>query len=128
MIGLTVLVTHQLLPEHAEAVSTADLVVFVDCSAVTPPGTVSSVFIQPAENLPRTFTHSLDPPSLLRLAHDLYARTPGQAIVVTVGGESFAIKNRLSKTVEAALPRAVEEVRAQLHSRMSVALEGGVGH
>lgn len=122
MSGLTVLVTQQLLPEHAEAVSNADLVLFIDCSAVIPPGTVSTVCIHPAESLPHIFTHSLDPPALLRLALDLYARTPSQAIAVTVGGESFELNDRLSKTVESALPQALEEVCSQLHPPMSVAV------
>jgi hydrogenase maturation protease len=122
MIGLTVVVSQQLLPEHAIAVSTADLVVFVDCSAVIPPGTVSTVRLHPAESLPRIFTHSLAPSSLLRLALDLYAHAPTQAVAVTVGGESFALKDRLSMAVEMALPKALEEVCFQVHSQTPVAM------
>ncbi len=91
---LTVVMTRQLLPEHAEAISAADVVVFVDCSAVTAAGTVSTIPIQPAESLPRILTHHLDPASLLRLAHDLYARTPARAVAITVGGESFEVTDR----------------------------------
>jgi hydrogenase maturation protease len=111
---LTVVITRQLLPEHAEAVSAADVVVFVDCSAVTAAGTVSTIAIQPAKSLPHTLTHHLDPGSLLRLAHELYARTPTHAVAITVGGESFEVTDRLSRTVKAAVPRALEAVRYAL--------------
>ena len=112
--GLTVLMTRQLLPEHAEAISTAEIVVFVDCSAVTPAGTVSTIPIEPAESVPRILTHHLDPESLLRLTFDLYARTPARAVVVTVGGESFEWSDRLSTSVKSAVPEALEAVRMAL--------------
>lgn len=114
LAGLTVVRTRQLLPEHAEAVSAADIVVFVDCSAVTEAGTVSSIPIQPADALPRILTHHLDPESLLRLTLDLYARKPERAIAVTVGGNCFELTDHLSKPVKAAVPRAMEAVRRAL--------------
>ena len=112
--GLTVLMARQLLPEHAEAISSADVVVFVDCSAVTAAGTVSTIPIELAESLPRSFTHHLDPASLLRLTFDLYARIPARAVAITVGGESFEFSDRLSRTVRSAVPRALEAVRHAL--------------
>ena len=112
--GLTVVLTQQLLPEHAEAISGADIVVFVDCSAVTAAGRVSTVPIEPAETLPRILTHHLDPPSLLRLALDLYDRVPERAVVITVGGESFELTDHLSRTVKSAVPEALEAVRHAL--------------
>jgi hydrogenase maturation protease len=112
--GLTVVRTRQLLPEHAEAISTADIVVFVDCSTVTAAGTVSTIPIQPADTLPRILTNHLDPESLLRLTLDLYARKPSRAIAVTVGGNCFDLTDHLSKPVKAAVPRAMEAVRCAL--------------
>jgi len=112
--GLTVVLTRQLLPEHAEAVSATDIVIFVDCSAVAPAGTVSTIPIQPAESVSHALTHHLDPGSLLRLAHELYARTPAHAVAITVGGESFELTDRLSRTVKSAVPKALEAVRSAL--------------
>jgi hydrogenase maturation protease len=114
LTGLTVVMTRQLLPEHAEAISAADVVVFVDCSAVTEAGTVSTIPVQPAESMPRILTHHLDPGSLLRLTVDLYARMPSRAIVVTVGGKCFEMTDHLSKPVKAAVPKAMEAVRCAL--------------
>lgn len=111
---LTVVMTRQLLPEHAQAISAADVVIFVDCSAVTAAGTVSTIPIRPAEGLPHTLTHHLDPGSLLRLAHELYARTPAYSVAITVGGESFEVTDRLSRAVKAAVPKALEAVRCAL--------------
>lgn len=109
--GLTVVCTRQLLPEHAEAISAADVVVFVDCSAVTTAGSVSTIPIEPAKNLPRSFTHHLDPASLLKLTVDLYSRIPKRAVAVTVGGESFEVTDQLSRAAKAAVPKALEAVR-----------------
>ncbi|HEX9198988.1 MAG TPA: hydrogenase maturation protease [Acidobacteriaceae bacterium] len=118
---LTVVMTHQLLPEHAEAISSADVVVFVDCSAISTAGTVSTIPIQPAETLPRILTHHLDPASLLKLALDLYERVPANATVITVGGESFELTDRLTTTVKAAVPKALEAVRCALLAGPSLA-------
>jgi len=113
--GLTVVCTRQLLPEHAEAISAADVVVFVDCSAVTTAGSVLTIPIEPAKNPPRSFTHHLDPASLLKLTADLYSRIPRRAVAVTVGGESFEVTDQLSRIVKAAVPKALEAVRFILH-------------
>jgi hydrogenase maturation protease len=114
LAGLTVLRTRQLLPEHAEAVSVADVVVFVDCSAITAAGTVSTIPIEPAETLPRLLTHHLDPAALLRLTRDMYAHTPSRAVAITVGGQSFDWSDRLSRSVKSAVPEALEAVRLAL--------------
>jgi hydrogenase maturation protease len=106
-----IVLTHQLLPEHAEMVSTADLVVFIDCTAITEPGVISTIPIPPAHVLPSIFTHHLNPASLLKLAQDLYGRIPSRAIAITVGGQSFELNEELSQPVTAAIPIAVEVVR-----------------
>jgi hydrogenase maturation protease len=111
---LTVLFTHQLLPEFAQDVSYADTVVFVDCSADTAAGTISTIPVEPAKDLPRTLTHHLDPAALLKLSLDLYAHAPARALAVTVGGESFALTDHLSKIVQAAVPKALKAVRNAL--------------
>jgi hydrogenase maturation protease len=112
--SLTVVITRQLLPEHAAAISAADIVVFVDCSAVSAAGTVSSIRIAPREDRPRIFTDQLDPESLLRLARDLYDSAPAQAVAITIGGESFELTDCLSKAVKAAVPKALQAVRSAL--------------
>ena len=114
--GVETIFTELLLPEHAAAISGADMAIFLDCSAVSAPGEVSTIRLKPASSLPRIFTHHLEPASLLRLSLDLYGRVPPEAVAITVGGESFELSEeangRLSKKVEAAIPLALEAIHS----------------
>jgi hydrogenase maturation protease len=109
--GMHVTFVPQLLPEHAELVSAADQVIFFDCSALTPAGKVSVIPVEPPASSPTSFTHNLDPAMLLRLAQDLYGRTPASATLITVGGESFELNEELSASVAAAIPEALDTLR-----------------
>jgi hydrogenase maturation protease len=115
---LQVVFTELLLPEHAAPLSATEVALFVDCSAITRLGVVSTIELHPAKELPRIFTHHLDPASLLKLTQDLYGIVPLHAFAITVGGESFelseGIQGDLSKCVEAAIPAAIEAIRASL--------------
>lgn len=107
---LEVVLTQQFLPEFADPISKAEMVIFVDCSAVTQPGAVSVFPVEAAAQLPRILTHQLDPASLLRMAADYYGHMPGTAVAVTVGGHRFGLADGLSDEVQAAVPAAVEAV------------------
>jgi hydrogenase maturation protease len=109
--GLEVILTQQLLPEHAEAVSGADAVIFVDCSAVCIPGTVLNLPVKPSQAAARIFSHHLDPAALLRLALEVYGRPPSRAVAVTVGGASFDLNEQISEAVAAAVPKSLKAVR-----------------
>ncbi len=115
--SVNVVVSQQFLPEHAELLSGADLVVFVDCSTLAPHGEVCVEPVEPATKMPRIFTHHLDPASLLRLAADLYGRLPSRAMLVAVGGEEFEMVEELSACVAAAVPRAVEAIFNELQGQ-----------
>ena len=108
--NIHIILAHQLLPEHAEALSKADVAVFIDCSAVSAAGQVSTIRVRPAVELPRILTHHLDPASLLRMAQEFFGHAPASATLVTVGGESFAHTDELSPAVEAAIPAALQAV------------------
>jgi hydrogenase maturation protease len=103
--------TRQLLPEHAEPLSKIDLAIFIDCSAAAGSGVVSICPVDPAQSLPRIFTHHLDPAALLMLTQDLFGRIPSRSLSITVGGESFEMQERLSEPVTAAIPIAIEAIR-----------------
>ena len=106
-----VILTQQLLPEHAEPLSKTNGAIFLDCSAIAQPGVVSTLTLCAAQSLPRIFTHHLDPASLLKLTHDLYGRIPSRAVSITIGGKSFELQEQLSEPVTAAIPIALEAVR-----------------
>jgi hydrogenase maturation protease len=98
--GVKVIVTQQFTPELAEDLRDADTVVFVDASATTAAGEVTTVELSPAEAMPRMLTHHMPPDSLLKLTQELYGKLPLRAFAVVVGGESFELG-------ETAIPKAV---------------------
>ena len=107
---MEVILTRQLLPEHAEPLSRTNTAIFLDCSAIAHLGVVSLHSPEPGPNPPCIFTHYLDPASLLRLTQDLYGRVPASAALITIGGKSFELEERLSEPVTAAIPIAVRAV------------------
>jgi hydrogenase maturation protease len=94
---------HQLMPELAEAISRADRVIFVDAAEGDPSGAVGvqTVAAKPAQ--PGAFTHHVDPAGLLAYAEMLYGRSP-TAFLVTINAHQMGFGERLSPTIEAALP------------------------
>ena len=113
--ALTIVLTHQLLPEHAYLLSESDSVIFLDCSVDTTPGAVTTLPLNSAAELPRILTHHLGPDSLLRMAADLYQRTPAHATLITIGAASLDLGEQLSPTVEQAIPAAIAAIRAALN-------------
>lgn len=105
-----VIACHQLMPELAECIATADLVIFVDAAADIQPGSVVVRKIQGTSALSSGLAHTADPVALLDLARRLYGRSSA-AFLVTVGISSFALGEGLSEVVAAALPEAVATVR-----------------
>ena len=104
---------HQWLPEMAETISEANLVIFVDASAEVPPGEVSTRLVT-AQPSPQAFTHSMSPEKLLAMARDVYHSLPQEAYIISIGGESFAPSDQLSERVRHAIPLALDQVKAIL--------------
>jgi len=103
-LGLPTLSPHQLLPEHADTIARASLVVFVDASVGGTPGAVSCGPVKPG---PRpTLDHHLSPEALLRLTHDVFGCEP-PAWLVRIEGQAFAFGTPLSPAVAKAVPEAV---------------------
>ena len=107
--GARVLTHHQLVPELAEDVGRASLVVLVDASTQGDPGSVSVRQIGPPSATPTTWSHHLDPETLAGLAKTLYGAVPPM-VLVSVAAGSLADGDRLSSTLEQVLPEVVETV------------------
>jgi hydrogenase maturation protease len=107
--GTRVLTQQQLVPELAEDISRASLVVLVDATAGSHPGTVTVRRIGPRPVTPTTWSHHLDPETLAGLAEALYGSAP-PIVLVSVAAGSFAAGDRLSGALEQALPEVVEMV------------------
>lgn len=107
--GATILRCHQLTPELALDVSRASVVVLVDAQHGPEPGAVVVGRVAQVGAADTTWSHHLDPASLVGLAVELYGRAPA-AYTVGVGVASLDVGERLSPAVEAALPGVVEAV------------------
>jgi hydrogenase maturation protease len=113
LTGARVLARHQLTPELAAEVATASLVVLVDATIDAPPGSVVLRRVHPTPPTPATWSHHLAPEPLAALAQALYGATPPIVLAcVGVRGDSCT-SDRLSTTLEQALPNLVDLV-AQL--------------
>ncbi|MCO5197274.1 MAG: hydrogenase maturation protease [Anaerolineae bacterium] len=104
-----VITCHQLAPELAEPISQARLVIFVDASAATAPGTIVAQRITSADLSHSSFTHHVDPATLLALAGTLFGGNP-EAWLMTVGIASTALGAPVSPLVAAALPELQKRI------------------
>jgi len=116
LTGVTVLQRHQLMPELALDISAAALVVLVDASHALPAGAFTVTQVEGASDATTTWSHHLDPPSVVALAHELYGRA-ADVFLVCCGVESCEMGDRLSPAVEAALPQVVDAVVEVIASR-----------
>ena len=100
---------HQLTPELAYDVHRATLVVLVDAQHGPPAGTFVVDRVAAVDDVATTWSHHLDPASLMGLAVELYGSAP-DVYTVGVGVASLEAGDELSPVVRSALPRIAEVV------------------
>jgi hydrogenase maturation protease len=104
----TIIACHQLTPELAEAVAQSEISVFIDAAADIPPGQIIiNQLID--ETAPTSLGHHLDPGALVLFARRLYGAAP-KTFLVKVGAETFEFGEKLSETVQNAVPAVVAAV------------------
>ena len=113
-------------PELAESISEAEVVIFVDASAVLQPGKVQIRKISPVPDAPGSFSHRSSPTGLLALAKRLYGLVPSCAFLITIGAQSFELSEELSEPVRLAIPEVIEGIKAIL-SGISLPSDGSGG-
>ena len=96
-------------PELALDISRADLVVFIDAREGLASGNFTIRRLERTEDAGTTWSHHLEPASLIALADGLYGHA-AEAWVVAVGVESVEVGDRLSPAVEAVLPGIVDAI------------------
>lgn len=96
----------QWTPELAEEIAAAESVIFIDCSATEPPGSVSMQEVHPAAPAQGLATHHIDAAELLALSQELYNSLPRNAHLVTVGAGSMELSEAFSQSVLDAIPAA----------------------
>jgi hydrogenase maturation protease len=107
---------HQLLPELAEPISAADLVIFIDASVEGEPGEIKRKRVRPSGEDPAAFSHHFGPARLLGYARELYGRFP-PAYLFTVTVARLGYGEGLSGVVETAvidLTRQIEAIIGQM--------------
>jgi hydrogenase maturation protease len=91
-------------PEFAEAISRADLAVFIDATAEGAPGEIRRVDVKAAPSSP-AFSHEATPGALLHMAAVLYGRA-ARGVLYSIAGANFDLGEGLSQDVA----RSVREV------------------
>jgi hydrogenase maturation protease len=107
-------ICHQLAPELADSLRSADLAFFIDAAHQGQPGELTCEPLISQYGIIRS--HQLSPAHLLALAQQLYGVTP-RAFAVSLCGECFEHGATLSATVEAGLPKLtalVEKLARQI--------------
>lgn len=99
---------HQLSPEHAELVSQAHRVVFVD-AAVDAPGEVQLRKLEPNETS-QLMAHAADPRTLLALARDVFGHCP-EAWWLTIPAVKLEFGEELSPVARQGYEVALEQIR-----------------
>ncbi len=104
---------HQLLPELAEPISQADLVIFVDAAVAGEPGEIRRMDLSPVAERPGAFSHQVGPAGLLESARVLYGRYP-PATLFTVTVAQMGYGEQLSPAVAAALPQLLHQIETRI--------------
>lgn len=113
---IDVIVSHQLLPEMAEAVSQAERLILIDAVYGGQAGDWSCLPVYPDhldKGLP-TLVHTVSPTHLLALSQILYNRVP-IAHIITVVGSDFGYGEGLSEVVQAVIPEIRDFILCLLH-------------
>jgi len=106
--GVRTMTCPQLSPEHAEPISRARAVVFVD-AAVDAPREVQLRPLEAGENT-QLMAHSADPRTMLALARDVFGRTP-QAWWLTIPVVNLEFSEHLSPEAQRGLEKAIKTIR-----------------
>jgi len=97
----------QLVPELAERLASEERVIFIDARTDLPPGEVQ---MMPVDGESAS-THWCSPGWLLRLAKEVYGKSP-EAILIGIGGESFDLGAPLSEAARQGMEKALAQIRA----------------
>ncbi|MBD2304513.1 hydrogenase maturation protease [Chroococcidiopsis sp. FACHB-1243] len=106
---VTSLCVHQLTPELATFLATADLAIFIDACFAS---VCEDVRLQAIASTNSTAIggHTGDPRSLLALTYALYNRVPN-AWWVTIPGTNFELGDRLSPIAERGMQTALKQIK-----------------
>ena len=102
------LVYQQLSPEHAEPISQAGVVIFVD-AATDAPREVQLRKLEPS-GTSQLMAHAADPRTMLALARDVFGHAP-EAWWLTIPVETLGFGDTLSPIAQRGLEQAMREIQ-----------------
>jgi hydrogenase maturation protease len=106
---------HILTAELVEDLKRADLAIFLDAAADTPPGEVRCRPLQPDATALSTMAHFHDPRELLAWCEALYGEAPA-AWLISAGGAEWGYSNcQLSDIASSAMEEMIDQVMRQLN-------------
>ena len=108
-----IIACRQLTPELAEQVSKAELVIFINAEEGKSPGAIQKRAVSPHGEPPPSFSHGLEPHTLLACAQALYGFSP-EGILFTVSTASFEFSETLSPEVAGAMPKLISKIKSFL--------------
>jgi len=106
--GFSTLISQQLSPEHAEPISQADIVVFVD-AAVDAPREVQWRKLEPNETS-QLMAHAADPCTMLALSRDVFGHAP-EAWWLTIPAVKLGFGTDFSYEAEIGVHDAIRRIR-----------------
>ncbi len=106
---LEVVVSHQLGPELAAALSETDHAVFLDAEAADGTGALRAAAVELRDMSPTGISHQFSPGSLLALTRAVYGRAPA-ATLVTAAASAFDHGAEISAEVRAAAATAADVI------------------
>jgi hydrogenase maturation protease len=112
--GVRTLVCQQLSPEHADPISQADTVVFVD-AAVDAPSDVQLRPLDPGDTC-QLMAHAADPRTMLALARDVFGHAP-KAWWLTIPAAQMEFGEELSSETQRGMSDAVGRIRQLANAR-----------
>lgn len=103
------LICQQLSPEHADPISRAETVIFVD-AAVDAPGEVHLRPLEPGATS-QLMAHAANPPTMLALARDVFGHAP-RAWWLTIPAAKLEFSETLSPEARCGMNEAVETIQS----------------
>jgi hydrogenase maturation protease len=119
-IDLEVVTCMQYLPEMAEAVSRADIVVFVDASVDVSPGSARLSAMASGDSVPAALTHHFNPAGLIDLGLRLYGTAPARVHLLEIGAAEFDMSEEVSEPVERGIELAARLLGGLLDQQAAV--------
>jgi hydrogenase maturation protease len=107
--GVRTLICQQLSPEHAEPISQARTVIFVD-AAVDAPGEVQFRKLEPNDS-PQLMAHAADPRTMLALARDVFGHAP-EAWWLTIPAVNLEFGEVFSLETESGFHEALRHIQS----------------